>query len=524
MASQFSELSVLIVEKNLEDLDLLRQMLNALGFTSIQVASSVNMAVSLLQEISVDLCFLVYDLGPQDKNGLQVMQELRAAGRRLYSTSFLLVVDPERSRLLLGSPEHAPDAYISKPYDQARLRTQLEKLQRLKQVLSPVERLIDERRWQEALDQCQRIQQQFPALNVMLMRLRGLILLELESFAEARDLFEQIARVQDKPWVRVAIGIASYHLADYPRARREFTQVIDEQQVCTEAFTWLARLHWILGERNQAITLLRKAVMLQPTVPLLHAELANRAAMSNELRLAMEGFRQAVNYARYSAFQHPDYYFGWVRVLQQQMVQNSGQQPALVEEAVRALESAVHDFLDDPQIRFRSRLMASEIYRAHAEEKKADFAARDAIDQFSRLNLDAQLTLLDLLVDGLDASVMADQALNWRESVSKQMSSVEWGRENLKGMLSFRKKDVDEAFRQFELAWLAEPGNPGVGLNLLQAGVELLRREPDNSVLLRRCAEVITSTQYGVMSRRQQQRYQVLYQRFNELVSPAEIA
>ncbi|KGK42450.1 hypothetical protein LH51_00850 [Nitrincola sp. A-D6] len=48
MAALFSDQTVLIVEKNLEELEQLRQILTAMGFRRIEVASSVNMAVSCL--------------------------------------------------------------------------------------------------------------------------------------------------------------------------------------------------------------------------------------------------------------------------------------------------------------------------------------------------------------------------------------------------------------------------------------------------------------------------------------------
>ena len=55
--------------------------------------------------------------------------------------------------------------------------------------------------------------------------------------------------------------------------------------------------------------------MLQPTVAILQGDLGNQAAMNGDLGLALDSFRAAVRYARYTAFQHPDYYFGLVRLL-----------------------------------------------------------------------------------------------------------------------------------------------------------------------------------------------------------------
>ena len=74
--------SVLIVDHMLEDLQSLRSIISVLGYKQVQVASSVNMALSLFRELKFDLCFVCYDLGQDEKNGLQLLQELQFEGLR----------------------------------------------------------------------------------------------------------------------------------------------------------------------------------------------------------------------------------------------------------------------------------------------------------------------------------------------------------------------------------------------------------------------------------------------------------
>ncbi|KDE40699.1 putative response regulator [Nitrincola lacisaponensis] len=524
MTALFSDQTVLIVEKNLEELEQLRQILSAMGFRKIEVASSVNMAASLLAEVRVDLCFLVYDLGRDEKNGLQVLQQLKAAGRPSYATCFLLVVEPQKLSLLMGSPDLSADGYLAKPYDQLKLRAQLEKQLRIKRCIAQVERFRDQRDWDQALEECERLQKQFPALGVLIFRIKGLVYLEQQQYQKALAVFERIRQAHDKPWVHVALGLTAYDMTDYQRARREMTQVIEEQQVCQEAFLIMARIHWLSGERSQCVTLLRKAVMLQPTMPVLQGELGNRAAFSEELSVAADGFRQAVQHARHTALQNPEYYFGLVRVIQQLIADKPDRTAEFIAEAIRVLESVVHDCMDDPQIRFRARLIAAEIYRQNGEHQNADFAAGDALAQFRKIPLNAQLSVVDLLADGLESTRFAVQAAELKQEVSRSMPSVEWGKSNLKGMLSFRQKAMDEAFKSFEQAWLADPGNPGVGLNLLQTGIESLRRQTAQPQIVKRCSEIVNALHYGSLSGKQQQRYQMLSERFGDLIREAEIA
>ncbi len=524
MTALFSDQTVLIVEKNLEELAQLRQILSSIGFQKIEVASSVNMAASLLAEVHVDLCILVYDLGRQEQNGLQVLQQLKAAGKPIYSTCFMLVVDPEKVNLLMGSPELSADGYLSKPYDQLKIRAQLEKQLRIKRCIAQIERFRDQGAWNEALAECDRIQKQFPALGVLIFRIKGLVYLEKQHYQKAMQVFDRIRQAHDKPWVHVALGITAYESTDYKRARKEMNQVIDDQQVCQEAYLVMARIHWLCGERNQCVTLLRKAVMLQPTMPVLQGELGNRAAFAEELSVAVDGFRQAVHHARHTALQNPEYYFGLVRVIQQMIADKPDRNSDFIQEAIRVLESVVHDCMDDPEIRFRARLIAAEIYRENGEHQNADFAAGDALAQFRKIPLPAQLSGVDLLTDGLEPTRFSTEAQELKQEVSRLMASVEWGKCNLKGMLSFRQKSIVDAFKEFEQAWNADPGNPGVGLNLLQTGIESLRRTVAQPDVVKRCAEIVSALHYGGLSAKQQQRYALLTERFSELIKEAEIA
>ena len=524
MTALFSDQTVLIVEKNLEELEQLRQILTSIGFQKIEVASSVNMAASLLSEIKIDLCFLVYDMGRYEQNGLQVLQQLKAADKPIFSTCFLLIVDPEKVNLLMGSPELSADGYLAKPYDQMKIRAQIEKQLRIKRCIAQIERFRDEKAWENALSECERIQKQFPALGVLIFRIKGLIYLEQQQYQKALAVFDRIRQAHDKPWVHVALGMTAFVMTDYQRARQEMTQVIDEQQVCQEAYLIMARIHWLSGERSQCVTLLRKSVMLQPTMPLLQGELGNRAAFSEELSIAVDGFRQAVLHSRHTSLQNPEYYFGLVRVIQQLIADKPDRNADFIAEAIRVLESVVHDCMDDPQIRFRARLIAAEIYRQNGEHQNADFAAGDALAQFRKIPLHAQLSVVDLLADGLESTRFAAEAADLKQQVSRLMASVEWGKCNLKGMLSFRQKALTDAFSEFERAWQADPGNPGVGLNLLQTGIESLRRTVAQPQMVKRCAEIVSELHYGALSGKQQQRYQLLSERFGELVKEAEIA
>ncbi len=516
MDTVFASKRALIVDKQLEDLQTLRTLLLKLGLEQVFVASSVNMALTIFREEQIDICFMVHDLGKGEKSGLQLLYEVQAEGLHRHGTAYVLVADAETSALMFGSLESSPDLCIDKPYQGAQLRLSLERLLRMKQLLQPLDTCMDEARWPEALALCEEKQARFPALRVLLQRLRGIILLRLERYQDAYEQFNALLNEREQHWMRTGLGVAAYRLGEWVEAENALDQVIRQRQVCIDAFDWLARLLRLKGEVQQAVNLLRKSVLLQPTIALLQARQGDAAARVQDWRLAVDAFRAAVRFGRYSAFQQPEYYFALVQALRARMDQLQGEQADAAEaEAVQVLEQAVKDFDHDPVALFRSRLLLSDLLRQAGDPGRAEQAGRAALELFSNLPLEAQAQWLDLLVEGLESSEASEQAKAIRQTLTPKTLSIDWARANLKGMMHFRKAELSAARETFAQAYQQQPNNASVSLNLLQTEVELLRQQQtdDPAATIRRCDDLLNRLHFAALTQRQQHRYQVLAER-----------
>ncbi|WP_299204155.1 tetratricopeptide repeat protein [uncultured Amphritea sp.] len=515
MEISYSDKKVLIVDNRLEDLGELKMILGSMGVAEIQVASSVNMALVLLREKHYDICFVLFDLGKDHKNGLQLIQEATAEGIRQYSTIFTLIVDPERSKLLFGSLDSSPDTYISKPYSEPKVRFRLEKIMRVKQVVRPLDELLDQGRMPEALQMCDQLTQSYPALKLYIHRLRGIVLLEEGCYAQAEQLFDSIVAQRVQPWARVGQGVALCRLGDYLNARQVLQQVIDESHFCVEAYTWLARTFRALGERGEAIGLLRKAVMLQPTVPELLGALGSLAAQNQEWNVAVEAYSNAIRHARQSCFQSDDYYFSLVSAL----LARDQFDRDIEEHAIRTLEDAVLAFPGEPIVQFKSRLMVAQVYRRAGVQARANLAARNAFDLFCELELTEKAEWVEPFLEGMEGTSVEADAQSMKQHVNRDSAALEWGKLNIQGMLSYRKKDYQKALGFFVRADSILPNNPSLTLNLVQAALEQARHPGEQrSELLLQSDNALYGINYGALSLRQQKRYLSLSDRCADMV------
>ncbi|MBR9884667.1 MAG: hypothetical protein GYB21_13855, partial [Oceanospirillales bacterium] len=107
-----------------------------------------------------------------------------------------------------------------------------------------------------------------------------------------------------------------------------------------------------------------------------------------------------------------------------------------------------------------------------------------------------------------------------RQELTKQMAGLKWGRANLKGMTQFRHGELDPALDSFLDAYEQQEGNPGIGLNLVQTALEIIRRSSIPMLeqdLMALCDETLYALHYGALTPKQKQRYKGLYQRLAEI-------
>jgi len=244
--------------------------------------------------------------------------------------------------------------------------------------------------------------------------------------------------------------------------------------------------------------------------------LGNVAARLQDWRLATDSFRAAIRFGRYSAFQLPDYYFALARALCDRAEGQQGPQAQEAEvEAIQILEQVISDFDHDRVALFKSRLLLSDILRRSGDTVRAEQAARAALDLFLALPLDDQAQWIDQLSDGLELSEAARSVTALRQELTRKMVNIDWARANLKGMMHFRKAELEQAREAFAYAQQAQQDNPSIGLNLVQTELELIKRDqsPDMLASVRRCDDVLYGIQYAALSSRQQQRHTALAER-----------
>lgn len=511
--------SVLIVDHKLEELSRLRDIVSSLGFEDIGAASSVNMAMSYLRESQFDVVLVAYDLGANEKNGLQVIQESYAEKLNLFQTLFLLIVDKESSSLLVGSLESAPDAYLYRPYDRAKIQANLEKLLRVKKAVLPMEEAMDRGEWKKATLFGAKLIHLYPGLKVYLERLQGICFIESGSYDAAEMLFSDIVEQRQQVWAQVGLGMSYYYLSRYKEAADTLQSVIDQQHISVEAFLWFARSVQAGGENDQAIVLMRKAIMLQPTVPQLRSELGNMAAVSEDWDVAIDSFKEYVKFARHTVFQEADHYYALAKAMLKSHQKKSADVAELEMGILKIMESVIRDFGEEGVIKLRAHVTLYEIRSGLGNSTLAESELQLAVEEYKKLSTEEQTRWIDWMVDSSEDTRFYDDFYLHKNKLLQGKDKKPWVASMVKGLLHFKKREFTESFNSFR-ASLEQGGSSGtLALNLVQAGIEARKSGDENFTVVDwgQCLNCLQKLNYGGLSEKQFQRLIKLLQRYSEI-------
>lgn len=118
LSINYSNKKFLIIDNIKPSHDILKKF--AMTLTTKQVDSThyAQNVISLCLEKQYDIIFLGYDLGEKQKNGQQILEELRTS--EVISRHCIIII-------ITAALEHKPDSYLCKPYSINALHKRLNK-------------------------------------------------------------------------------------------------------------------------------------------------------------------------------------------------------------------------------------------------------------------------------------------------------------------------------------------------------------------------------------------------------------
>ncbi len=334
---QWKRKRVLLVDDFRNFISTMRNMLTAMGIVNIDDAMDGEEAVNRIMSRRYDIVLCDYNLG-NGKDGQQVLEEIKYR-RLLHPLAIFMMVTAENSlEMIMGAAEFQPDEYLIKPFTKQILEKKIRTLIEKKESIRIIEQKIEAMEYEDALKICNDLISRHPKHLAELLKIKGDLLIKMESYEDADTFFEQISALGKFPWAMLGMGRIRYIQGRYNEAAQIYHELIQINDKVMAAYDELAKTWGKMGNFAKAQDTLIKGLEISPKAVRRHRELGEIAYRNQDLKTAVSAYKKAVKQGRFSCYKSPSDYTGLAKVLSEN---------AAPEEGLKVLRDAAAEFSHD---------------------------------------------------------------------------------------------------------------------------------------------------------------------------------
>lgn len=506
-ASLFTGKSFLIIDDFQGMRSMLREMLKTFGTKNIDTATNGKEAIAFLEKNKYDAVLCDYNLG-SGKNGQHILEETKHRGLIGLATAWIVITTEKTADLVFGAAEYMPDDYIIKPFNEATMKTRLEKALARKEMLVDIEKAVRDKDYAHTIALCDKALASSQTNATDLQRIKTSTLLTMGRYDRAQQEFERILAKRDLPWAKTGLGKTAYYKGELARAQQLFREVIDENPAYLEAHDWLAKSCETAGELDEAQRALARCTELSPNSVIRQNNLGELAHKRGDLETAEKAFRITIKLGKFSIHKTPVAYIGLAKICSEN--DNPAEALQILKDVSKEFESAetsLHAKVVEGMVYRKSgdSINAGKISKEVAELVKADDshrttavmleaaqlflatgnkAAAENIAQTIVKNNHENAELLAQVNDLYSQAGISDKG---EEIVNKSRQEVI--AINDRGVMLANEGKLDEAIRLLGDAHIMLPNNKRIMINLANMAVMSMRQNGKSSDLMQMAAE-----------------------------------
>lgn len=235
-----------------------------MGGTSVVSVQNGESAIVACRKEKFDFIITDLHLGPEKKNGLQLLEEVRVRKLIKPETVFVVVSADNDRPMVLGGIEMQPDDYVIKPFSQAQLSQRLHKAYVKKQKLKPVFNLIMQERLPEAITACRdQIKQGSPYRQYLTTVLSDLYW-RIEQYEAASHMLEQVITIKPTQWAMLALAKTRFLQQEYDQSLQLTESLSNSKLRNADTHDIAAQCYLAKGESNKALETIQKSITISP--------------------------------------------------------------------------------------------------------------------------------------------------------------------------------------------------------------------------------------------------------------------
>jgi len=494
----YSNKHFLVIDNIKPSHDVLKKL--ALSLTSKPVDSTyyAQDVIPLCLEKKYDVIFLGYDLGEKQKNGQQLLEELRISEVISRHCIVIMITAEVSQAMVLAALEHKPDSYLCKPYTVNELSKRLETCSRKKRAMADIYQALESDNKRLAISLVNKALSKNTPYRSECLGIKSRQYFELQELELAKEIYLSYQNKNNCTWASIGLGKIALQENELTKAESIFKNIIEQKPLYLPSYDWLASTYEKKHNNLLAEETLEQALNLSPRSVLRCKKYAGLCLENNHFEKATNAYRQVYDLANNSIHNNPEN----ALLFAQSLASYSSNLPLIEAKKLNntafSMLSQVNKTFNQPEIKIQSHLLSACLL-----ENIHDYlVAKNKLDQGLELldkeefNIDSDsLKNIASTLTKLNRNNRAAQLL----SSANQQQTKEASPSDKIGELStlqlnesytaraqkaltiakelFKSKKYDESIKSLSQALQLFPNHNGIKLNLLQ--ILLLTYEND---------------------------------------------
>lgn len=260
----YKNMRFLIVDNIKPSQEILKQYVMRLTTKQVDSTHYAQDVASICQQKSYDVILLGYDLGENQKNGQQILEELRVNGYIDRNCIVILITAEISQSMVLAALEHKPDHYLCKPFSLSQLDKRLNLCLHKKQSMSPIYQALDDNNSKLVIDHCKKALVEKTVYKAECLGIISRQYFELEQFDKAKEIYLAYQDSANCQWATIGLGKLALHEKKLKQAENLFKILIKNYPLYLSSYDWLAvtyeeQFHYLFAEET-----LEQALKLSP--------------------------------------------------------------------------------------------------------------------------------------------------------------------------------------------------------------------------------------------------------------------
>ena len=260
----YKNMRFLIVDNVKPSQEILKQFVMRSTIKPVDTTYYAQNVSAICQQRDYDVILLGYDLGDNQKNGQQILEDLRV-NRHINRQCIVILITAEVSQsMVLAALEHKPDHYLCKPYSLSNLDKRLKYCLHKKKMMGGIYQALDDGNSALVIERCKDALSKKTPYKLECLGIISRQYFELQQYNNAKTIYLTHQNSTNCQWATIGLGKIALHEKKLSEAESLFKLLIKDYPLYLASYDWLAityeeQFHYLLAE-----DILEKALLLSP--------------------------------------------------------------------------------------------------------------------------------------------------------------------------------------------------------------------------------------------------------------------